>query len=122
MTKFNATSIRRMSGVDPRLVAVMKAARAASPIPFEITEGLRDRERQRYLVRTGKSRTMNSYHLRGKAVDVVAMPGGKVSWNLADYRKINTAVQKAAKTAGVTVTWGGSWKSIVDGVHFQIEG
>jgi peptidoglycan L-alanyl-D-glutamate endopeptidase CwlK len=120
MTKFNATSIRRMSGVDPRLVAVMKAAREA--IPFEITEGLRTRERQAYLVRTGKSRTMNSYHLRGKAVDVVAMPGGKVSWNLADYRKINTAVQKAAKAAGVTITWGGSWKSIVDGPHFQIEG
>lgn len=122
MTKFNATSIRRMSGVDPRLVAVMKAARAVSPIPFEITEGLRDKERQRYLVRTGKSRTMNSYHLRGKAVDVVAMPAGKVSWSLADYRAINTAVQKAAKAAGVTVVWGGSWKSIVDGPHFQIEG
>jgi peptidoglycan L-alanyl-D-glutamate endopeptidase CwlK len=120
MTKFNATSIRRMSGVDPRLVAVMKEARAASPIPFEITEGLRDKERQRYLVRTGKSRTMNSYHLRGKAVDVVAMPGGKVSWSLPDYRAINTAVQKAAKAAGVTVVWGGSWKSIVDGPHFEI--
>lgn len=119
MTKFNTTSIRRMSGVDPRLVAVMKAARET--IPFEITEGLRTRERQRYLVRTGKSRTMNSYHLRGKAVDVVAMPGGKISWNLADYRAINAAVQKAAKAAGVTVTWGGSWKSIVDGPHFQLE-
>jgi peptidoglycan L-alanyl-D-glutamate endopeptidase CwlK len=120
--KLNATSIRRMAGVDPRLVAVMKAAREISPIPFEITEGLRTRERQVYLVRTGKSRTMNSYHLRGKAVDVVAMPGGKVSWNLADYRKINAAVQKAAKKASVTITWGGSWKSIVDGPHFQIEG
>lgn len=119
MTKFNTTSIRRMSGVDPRLVAVMKAARET--IPFEITEGLRTRERQRYLVSTGKSRTMNSYHLRGKAVDVVAMPGGKISWNLADYRAINAAVQKAAKAAGVTVTWGGSWKSIVDGPHFQLE-
>ncbi len=119
MTKFNTTSIRRMSGVDPRLVAVMKAARET--IPFEITEGLRTRERQRYLVSTGKSRTMNSYHLRGKAVDVVATPGGKVSWNLADYRAINAAVQKAAKAAGVTVTWGGSWKSIVDGPHFQLE-
>lgn len=121
MTKFNATSIRRMSGVDPRLMAVMKAARAASPIPFEITEGLRTRERQAYLVRTGKSRTMNSYHLRGKAVDVVAMPGGKVSWDLADYRKIAAVVAKAAKAAGVTITWGGSWKSIVDGPHFQVE-
>jgi peptidoglycan L-alanyl-D-glutamate endopeptidase CwlK len=121
MPKLNATSIRRMAGVDPRLVAVMKAAREISPIPFEITEGLRTRERQAYLVKTGKSRTMNSYHLRGKAVDVVAMPGGKVSWDLADYRKIAGAVAKAAKAAGVTVTWGGTWKSIVDGPHFQAE-
>lgn len=118
---FSATSTRRMAGVDPRLVAVMKAAREISPVPFEISEGLRTRERQAYLVRTGKSRTMNSYHLKGKAVDIVAMPGGKVSWDLADYRKINTAVQKAAKAAGLTVTWGGTWKSIVDGPHFQAE-
>jgi peptidoglycan L-alanyl-D-glutamate endopeptidase CwlK len=120
--KLNATSIRRMAGVDPRLVAVMKAAREISPVPFEITEGLRTRERQVYLVKTGKSKTMASYHLRGKAVDVVAMPAGKVSWDLADYRKIAGAVAKAAKKAGVTITWGGSWKSIVDGPHFQIEG
>lgn len=118
---FNATSKRRLVGVNPKLVEVMKVARETSPVPFEITEGLRDRERQRYLVKTGKSRTMNSYHLRGDAVDVVAMPGGAVSWNLADYRKIAAAVQKAAKAAGVTVTWGGTWKSIVDGPHFQIE-
>lgn len=120
MTKLNATSIARLRGVDPNLIALAKKAREISPIPFEITEGLRTKERQRYLVKTGKSRTMNSYHLRGKAVDVVAMPGGKVSWNLADYRAINTAVQKAAKAAGVTVVWGGSWKSIVDGPHFEI--
>ncbi len=119
---FSATSTRRMAGVDPRLVDVMKAAREMSAVPFEITEGLRTRERQAYLVKTGKSRTMNSYHLRGKAVDVVAMPGGKVSWDIADYRRINTAVQKAAKAAGLTVTWGGSWKTIIDGVHWQIEG
>lgn len=118
---FSATSTRRMAGVDARLVAVMKAARELSPVPFEITEGLRTKERQRYLVRTGKSKTLNSYHLRGKAVDVVAMPGGKVSWNLADYRRINAAVQKAAKAAGVTITWGGNWKTIIDGPHFQAE-
>lgn len=122
MPKLNATSIRRMSGVDPRLVAVIKAAAEISDVPFDVTEGLRTRERQRYLVATGKSKTMNSYHLRGKAVDLVAKPGGKVSWNLADYRRINTFVQKAAKAAGVTITWGGSWKSIVDGPHWQLEG
>jgi len=117
----NRTSITRLRGVDQRLVNVIKAASEISEVPFQVTEGLRTRERQVYLVKTGKSKTMNSYHLRGKAVDVVAMPGGEVSWNLADYKKINAAVQKAAKKAGVTVTWGGSWKTIVDGPHFQIE-
>lgn len=121
MTKLNPTSLRRLSGVDPALVSVIKAAREISSVPFEVTEGLRTRERQAYLVKTGKSKTMNSYHLRGKAVDLVAMPGGKVSWNLADYKTINVAVQKAAKAAGVTITWGGTWKTIVDGPHWQIE-
>jgi len=119
----NATSTRRMAGVDPRLVAVMKAAREISPVPFEITEGLRTKERQRYLVRTGKSRTMNSYHLRGKAVDVVAMPGGKVSWNLPDYKTIvEKAFKPAAKTLGLSdrIVYGIYWKSIVDGPHVEI--
>lgn len=121
MAKLNATSIRRMAGVDPRLVNVIKAAAEISDVPFQVTEGLRTRERQVYLVKTGKSKTMNSYHLKGKAVDLVAMPKGEVSWNLADYRRINSFIQKAAKAAGVTITWGGSWKTIVDGPHWQLE-
>ena len=117
----NRSSLLRLKGVDPKLVEVVKAAAQISPIPFQVTEGLRTRERQAYLVKTGKSKTMNSYHLKGKAVDLVAMPGGDVSWNLADYKTLNVAMQKAAKKAGVTITWGGTWKSIVDGVHWQIE-
>lgn len=124
MTKLNATSIARMRGVDANLIALAKRAREISPIPFEITEGLRTKERQRYLVKTGKSRTMNSYHLRGKAIDFVAMPGGKVSWNLPDYK---TVVEKAFKPAAKElkladkITYGLYWKSIVDGPHVQIE-
>lgn len=120
----NATSTRRMAGVDARLVQLVKAAREISPIPFEITEGLRTRDRQAYLVKTGKSRTMNSYHLRGKAIDFVAMPGGKVSWQLADYKTIvEKAFKPAAKKLGLTdvITYGIYWKSIVDGPHVQIE-
>jgi len=124
MTKLNATSIARMRGVDPNLIALAKKAREISPIPFEITEGLRTKERQRYLVKTGKSRTMNSYHLRGKAIDFVAMPGGKVSWDLKDYKTIvEKAFKPAAKALGLTnkITYGLYWKSIVDGPHVQIE-
>ena len=124
MTKLNATSISRLRGVDADLIALAKKAREISPIPFEITEGLRTVERQRYLVKTGKSRTMNSYHLRGKAMDFVAMPGGKVSWDLKDYKTIvEKAFKPAAKALGLTdkITYGVYWKSIVDGPHVQIE-
>jgi peptidoglycan L-alanyl-D-glutamate endopeptidase CwlK len=124
MTKLNATSISRLRGVDANLIALAKKAREISPIPFEITEGLRTAERQRYLVKTGKSRTMKSYHLRGKAMDFVAMPGGKVSWDLKDYKTIvEKAFKPAAKALGLTdrIVYGVYWKSIVDGPHVQIE-
>lgn len=124
MTKLNATSIARMRGVDPNLIALAKKAREISPIPFEITEGLRTMERQRYLVKTGKSRTLKSYHLRGKAIDFVAMPSGKVSWDLKDYKTIvEKAFKPAAKALGLSdkITYGLYWKSIVDGPHVQIE-
>lgn len=123
MTKLNATSITRLRGVDADLIALAKKAREISPIPFEITEGLRTKERQRYLVKTGKSRTMNSYHLRGKAIDFVAMPGGKVSWNLPDYKTIvEKAFKPAAKALGLSdrIVYGIYWKSIVDGPHVEI--
>jgi len=124
MTNLNATSIARLRGVDPNLIALAKMARKISPIPFEITEGLRTAERQRYLVKTGKSRTMKSYHLRGKAMDFVAMPGGKVSWDLKDYKTVvEKAFKPAAKELGLSdkITYGIYWKSIVDGPHVQIE-
>ena len=124
MPNLNATSLTRLRGVDPNLVALAKMARSISPIPFEITEGLRTAERQRYLVKTGKSRTMKSYHLRGKAMDFVAMPGGKVSWDLKDYKTIvEKAFKPAAKALGLTdrIVYGVYWKSIVDGPHVQIE-
>jgi peptidoglycan L-alanyl-D-glutamate endopeptidase CwlK len=125
MTKLSATSLSRMKGVDPNLVALAKKAREISPIPFEITEGLRTADRQRYLVRTGKSRTMKSYHLRGKAIDFVAKPDGVVSWDLKHYKTIvEKAFKPAAKALGLSdrITYGIYWKSIVDGPHLQIEG
>lgn len=124
MPKLNATSMANLKGVDPRLIELAQKARDISPIPFEITEGLRTKERQAYLVKTGKSKTMKSYHLRGKAFDFVAKPDGKVSWNLADYKTIvEKALKPAAKALGLTdiITYGVYWKTIVDGPHVQIE-
>ena len=121
---FNERSTERIQGVDPRLIEVLQLARQRTGIPFEISEGLRDAERQRQLVAEGKSQTMNSRHLHGNAVDV-HIPDGKggVNWDFEAYRPLAEAAKQAAQELGYTdLVWGGDWKTLKDGVHFQIGG
>ncbi len=76
--------------------------------------------RQREMVRAGSSQTLRSRHLTGHAVDVVAMPAGVVSWEWDYYAQIAVAVRRAARECGVNVEWGGEWKTLKDGPHFQL--
>ena len=108
----------RMQGLHPHLVRVVIEARKAAP--FIVLEGLRSRERQAKLVALGASRTMNSRHLTGHAVDLAAKVGTEIRWDWPLYEKLNTAMQQAAKNQGTEVTWGGSWTSLRDGPHFEI--
>lgn len=119
--KFSAKSKDKLTTVIPELQAVMRRALELSPIDFGISEGRRSIERQRELYDAGKSKTLKSRHIIGRAVDVYAWVDGTVSWNMDHYRVINEAVQKAAKELGASITWGGSWQTFKDGVHFQIE-
>lgn len=99
----------RLSGVDPKLVAVVKRAIEISKVDFGVTEGLRSLETQKKYVAAGKSRTMNSKHLTGKAVDLVAFVNGKVSWELNLYDDIADAMAQAARELKVPLRWGGAW-------------
>ncbi|HCO6412827.1 TPA: M15 family peptidase, partial [Escherichia coli] len=78
--RFSSRSEKNLQGVNPDLVKVTRRALEISSVDFGITEGLRSRCRQKQLVDTGKSQTMNSRHLTGHAVDVVAYVGSQVSW------------------------------------------
>ncbi|EIH5523633.1 M15 family metallopeptidase, partial [Escherichia coli] len=86
--KFSSRSEKNLQGVNPDLVKVTRRALEISEVDFGITEGLRSRYRQKQLVTTGKSQTMNSRHLKGHAVDVVAYVGSQVSWEWPLYEKI----------------------------------
>ena len=57
-------------------------------IPILITETTRSLTRQRQLVKEGKSRTMNSKHLVGKAVDIAFLVDGKLSYNKTLYNRL----------------------------------
>ena len=121
MYKFSKRSLDNLKGVDERLVKLMKEVLSISPYDFGITEGLRTIEKQKEYVRTGKSQTMNSYHLKGKALDIVVYKDREVTWKLDYYKEIADIVKEIAKEKGLKITWGGDWKTLVDGPHFQLE-
>ena len=120
--ELSARSERNLVGVDDRLVRVVRRALELSTVDFVVIEGLRTVERQRELVKARKSRTMRSKHLTGKAVDVAALNGHVVSWDLPLYEKIASAFKEAAAEVGVVVEWGGEkWApGFIDGPHFQL--
>lgn len=114
-------SLRRLEGVHPDLVKVVKRAIEITPVDFVVVEGLRTKSRQAYLLDAGKSRTMNSYHLTGHAVDIAPIVNGKVSWDWKYFHPMVAAMKQAAKELDVKITAGADWKTFPDGPHFQID-
>lgn len=112
----------RFEGVDPRLVAVAHRAAVLFPHDIQLIEGLRTEAMQREYVRLGKSKTMASYHLRGKAIDIAPLVHGTIDWKDATmWHTLEHCMKEAAKELGHNITWGGDWKTFVDMPHFQLE-
>ena len=110
----------RLTGVHPDLVKVIEEAIKESPLDFSITEGLRTKERQKELFDAGKSQTMNSRHITGKAVDIAVLLEGKVTWEFRHYQTVADHIKKVAKELGIELVWGGDWQSFKDGPHFEL--
>ncbi len=110
--RLSQRSLDRLKGVDDRLVKVVKRAIEISTQDFAVNEGLRTVERQRQLVKSGASQTMDSRHITGHAVDLVPIINGKVSWDWRYFYPIAEAMQQAAKELGINVRWGGCWEVV----------
>lgn len=122
MRKWSARSLKNLQGIHPDLRRVMDRALQESPLDFVVIEGLRTKERQKQLVASGASKTMNSRHLTGHAVDIVPIgPNGKAAFDWPLYDRLGLAVKDAAAKEGVEIVWGGDWKSFKDGPHFELE-
>lgn len=98
-----------LHGVDERLATVVRRAHATCPVPFCVFEGLRTQARQRQLVASGKSTTMSSRHLTGKAVDLVPLVDGQPRWDWDLIYPIAEAMRDAARAEEASVRWGGFW-------------
>lgn len=108
MSKFRlgTRSLQNLSGVNPDLVAVVKRAIQITEVDFTVIEGLRSRERQKQLVAKGASKTMNSRHLTGHAVDIAPYP---ISWEKEDFIPVVEAMKQAAEDLGIEVVHGHDW-------------
>jgi len=121
MRAYSARSLKNLNGIHPDLRRVIDRALQDSPLDFVVIEGLRTKERQKQLVAQGASKTMNSRHLTGHAVDLVPIgPNGKAAFDWPLYDRLGPAVKEAAAKEGVALTWGGDWSSFRDGPHFEL--
>lgn len=117
--QLGARSLQNLSGVNPDLVAVVKRAIQITEVDFTVIEGIRNINRQRELLKAGKSTTMNSRHLTGHAVDMVPWP---IDWNdLSRFEVMAEAMKSAAEELNIPIVWGGDWKSFYDGPHFELD-
>lgn len=131
-----ARSLSRLEGVHPDLVRVVKKAAAMSDLDFTVLEGLRTMDRQKELMKQGATKTMNSRHLTGHAVDLGALVKGEVRWDWSLYLKLAEVMRAASLAEKVPIRWGGTWKllsalsgpitaknlsrSFPDGPHFEL--
>lgn len=106
--------------IHPDLKKVVEEAAKITTVDFIVTEGVRTVDRQKQLFANGATRTMNSRHLTGHAVDLAAVIDGDVRWDWPLYDKMADAMLKAAAKLGISIVWGGSWKTFKDGPHFEL--
>jgi len=128
-------SLLNLRGVHPDLVRVVRRAISISKTDFTVIEGLRTTARQKQLVASGASKTMNSRHITGHAIDIVPYVGGKVRWDWPLFIPIAEAMKKASELENVPIRYGGTWKLLSetpvinmgvmhkkfpDGPHFEL--
>lgn len=121
---FTARDVDRLKGVHAdlvRLVTEVAKSMADGPMTFMVIEGLRTKDRQAALVKAGASQTQNSRHLTGHAVDLGVLMDGKLSWDFKLYRQLAAIVKAKATSLGIPIIWGGDWKTLVDGPHFELD-
>ena len=107
--KFSTRSQEKLIGVDSELKEIVSLAITYTKIDFGVIEGIRTVAQQKVLVESGASQTMDSKHLEGRAVDLMAYVDGRGCWELNVYDDIADAMKRAAIEIDVAVRWGAAW-------------
>jgi len=140
---FTEQELSKLKRLHPDLVKVVKKADALGAT-FRVGETTRSLAQQEYNVAHHVSWTLKSRHLPSKdglarAVDLLTLVAGKVTWAWQPYRKTAHIIYQAAldcklvdKDGIPLIRWGGTWKRLTgnemtcplnkqaDGPHFEL--
>lgn len=125
MNEFSKASLARLDKVHPDLSRLMLTARQQvtrfNGFTFEITKGMRTLAEQKELLALKATKTLNSRHLTGHAVDVVVKIRNTVKWDWPLYvRLAEELILPLSKEMDIPVTWGGVWPTLRDGPHYEL--
>ena len=120
--QFGGRSESHLASLDPKLTRLARKAITISRVDFTIISGRRNMAEQRALVRAGKSQTLNSRHLSGKALDFVPLDPdtGKGSFSRALAIEVAIAFYEAARLQQTPIIWGGMWQNFEDIPHIEL--
>lgn len=93
-----------------------------------LDETKRGKQQQEYYVKVGKSKTMNSKHLDGRAADILLYVNGVLQTETPQYQELGEKWEWLGVKKGLRLVWGGRFgdnpktKEIegFDGCHLQI--
>jgi hypothetical protein len=130
MFRFSKDSLNKLDLIHPDLKKVIMRALEISKMDFHVREGMRTLEQQKIYFQRGTSKTMESRHLTGHAVDLNPVIDGH---QILDskipnvyFDMIASAVKTAAEELDVPIIWGGDFPKLYDTkfsdkYHFELD-
>ena len=124
MPRFSKKSLRELDTCDPLLQYLFKEV--VKHFDCSIIEGKRSLKEQKELLNEGATKTLDSAHLTGRAVDVYPYP---VDFEDRDrWHYFGGYVLGTARQFGIDVIWGGDWdndtktkdNTFDDLMHFEL--
>ena len=126
MFKFSTKSEQLLNTVYKELNILAHEVIKISPIDFSITEGFRDRMKQKELYNEGKSRTLKSKHYECKAIDIMCCKEGYKEPLRDIYIVIGLFLAKA-KELNINIRVGALWdnnstkdNNFIDAFHIEL--
>ena len=105
-------SLRKEQSAFARDIVRLLTYASAKGYEYTFGEAERTKEMQEIYVKTGKSKTYNSNHLRRTAMDIFFFKDGALTYDIPDLGRFWEELDTKN-------SWGGNWKTFKDAPHFE---